>query len=196
MSVSNKNSITPPSCGMTLKKKREELHLSIPDVAKQLNLKDSIIESLEKDSYQEFDCNLYVIGHTRSYARLLKIDENILIENLLKENPHLHQMPDDLHVNRKSKTAEKKSARFVHLIIIFIILGLMIWYHSNFINDLESSISATIPENNKSDTDVNPMKEITPVAEEPATDVTDRADTKNTIDVIETAKTLQDNRYY
>lgn len=59
--------------GERLRRARECAGLDICDVAKQLNLLPAQVRALEEGRYEQFPGDLYVKGHMRSYARLLKL---------------------------------------------------------------------------------------------------------------------------
>ena len=68
------------SPGTILAATRKELNWSIEDVAANLNLRASVIEALEADDYTQLPGPTFVRGYQRSYARLLGIDENQVVE--------------------------------------------------------------------------------------------------------------------
>lgn len=72
-----KASFTP---GELLRSQRETLELSVQQVADTLNLTMHFIRSLESDSYEKLPGDVFVRGYIRSYARLLRLDPDQLIE--------------------------------------------------------------------------------------------------------------------
>jgi len=68
------------SIGQRLKSGREEKGLSLSDVVKQLNLASDIIEALESDNTEALPGAVFVQGYLRSYAKIIGIDAEPLIE--------------------------------------------------------------------------------------------------------------------
>src|SRR3954468_19680286 len=70
------------SIGAELTRVREERGLSISDVAQQLKFAPRQLEALEQDSFEVLPGGTFVRGMVRSYARLLKLDPEPLVERL------------------------------------------------------------------------------------------------------------------
>jgi len=56
---------------------------SLEDVAGDLNLKVRVIEGLESGDYSELPERTYIRGYLRSYARLLRISEDIILDDMV-----------------------------------------------------------------------------------------------------------------
>ena len=69
--------ITAGSC---LKRKREELGLSLPDLSKKLGIKHEYLENLEEGNYAQLPPQVYVRGFIKSYSNLLGIDAPQLVK--------------------------------------------------------------------------------------------------------------------
>ncbi len=67
------------SVGETLTRAREAMGLSIDDCAQQLKFASRKIEALEQGRYDELPGGTFARGMLRSYARLLKLDANLLV---------------------------------------------------------------------------------------------------------------------
>lgn len=85
--------ITP---GLVLARKRVELKLSLAQVAKELKLKQAIIQSLENPDQNYSDLSVYQRGYLKSYARLLDLD----VSDLLNE-------PAPKHVAQKTDLVQR-----------------------------------------------------------------------------------------
>ena len=72
----------PPSPGIRLQTRRLKNEWSIEDVAADLNLRIEVIAALEADDYSKLPERTYVRGYLRSYARLLGIQEDEVLEEL------------------------------------------------------------------------------------------------------------------
>jgi len=65
-----------------LKTKRLELGMEISEAASYLKIRVQDIEAIENDDHGSITKHLYILGAIRSYAKLLKIDQNILEEKI------------------------------------------------------------------------------------------------------------------
>ncbi len=70
----------PPGPGKSLGQARADLGLSREDVARQLHLKPQHIVALEGDDYQSLPGATYVRGYLRSYAQLLGLSAEPILE--------------------------------------------------------------------------------------------------------------------
>lgn len=75
--------------GARLQAARRRAGLEIADVARQLNLLEWQVNALEQDRYEKFPADLFVKGYLRSYARLLKLDVDRVLNayNLQRPRP-------------------------------------------------------------------------------------------------------------
>ena len=73
------------TAGEVLRKKRENIGLSIDHIANQLNLDPKLLELLEKNDYEKFNIETYLKGYLRAYAKVLDLDDDMVI-NLYKES--------------------------------------------------------------------------------------------------------------
>ena len=72
------------SLGVTLREARERLGLSVTDVADQIKFAPRQIEALEADDLTQLPEITFVRGFVRSYARILHLDAQVLLEMLPK----------------------------------------------------------------------------------------------------------------
>ena len=70
------------SVGAELARAREERGLSIADVAQQLKFAPRQLEALEQDHYDQLPGGTFARGMVRSYARLLKLEVEPLVERM------------------------------------------------------------------------------------------------------------------
>ncbi len=69
-----------PGAGQQLKRARQEQNLAVAEVAAELHLDEWQILALENEEYARIGAPVYVRGHLRNYAALLKIDSDALFE--------------------------------------------------------------------------------------------------------------------
>lgn len=77
---STQNSTTQSAPGALLKAAKIQANYSSEQVASRLNLTVELIESIERDDYQESISPAFYRGYLRSYAQLVQIDADELIE--------------------------------------------------------------------------------------------------------------------
>ena len=73
------------SVAAQLREAREALGLSIHQVAEVTKIRTDHIEALEEGNYNVFSAQVYIRGFVRTYARLLRLDENRLTVTLDEE---------------------------------------------------------------------------------------------------------------
>ena len=78
----NNTSVRTPSVGSSLRETREQLGMSVNDVANRIKFAPKQIESLEADDYVRLPEAAFVRGFVRSYARLLQLDPAVLLASL------------------------------------------------------------------------------------------------------------------
>lgn len=86
-------SVPPLSVGKTLCEAREQLGLSVNDVANRIKFAPRQIEALEADDYVRLPEAAFVRGFVRSYARLLGLDPTSLLSSL----PSSHAQAASMH---------------------------------------------------------------------------------------------------
>jgi len=75
------------SAGAALAAAREEMNLSISDVARHLKLTSAQIEALEEGAYERLPGRVFVRGFLRNYAKLLGVDPQPLLRRIEHEMP-------------------------------------------------------------------------------------------------------------
>jgi len=73
--------------GAGLRTARQRAGFEIADVARQLNLLEWQVNALEQDRYEKFPADLFVKGYLRSYARLLKLDVDQVLNAYCLQRP-------------------------------------------------------------------------------------------------------------
>lgn len=72
--------------GNFLRRHREQVGLSIADVAASLNLRHTVIEAIERDDYSSIAKLVFVRGYLRAYAKMLNLPSNDIIRAFNKLN--------------------------------------------------------------------------------------------------------------
>src|SRR3954471_707320 len=88
------------SPGAMLAAAREELNLSVSDVARHLKLSPAQVEALEEGAYDRLPGRVFVRGFLRNYAKLLGIDPQPLLRTIE------HEMPQPVPVDEAPPSTE------------------------------------------------------------------------------------------
>jgi cytoskeleton protein RodZ len=67
--------------GMALKSARRQQEMSLADVSRRLNISSDFLASLEAGTFDDLPGPAYVTGFLRSYARLVGIDSDALVDS-------------------------------------------------------------------------------------------------------------------
>jgi cytoskeletal protein RodZ len=65
--------------GAALRDAREQRGLTVPDVARSINLRETVVTAIEHDDFTLCGGDVYARGHLRAYARLLGLDPGPLV---------------------------------------------------------------------------------------------------------------------
>lgn len=99
--------ITP---GPMLRQAREQLGLTTQQVAQRLNLRQSVVQGIEKDVYEANMSITYIRGYIRNYARLVGLDEQQLNESL--DAVYKTETTQDMQSFSGRTTREKNDSRW------------------------------------------------------------------------------------
>ncbi|WP_154203178.1 cytoskeleton protein RodZ [Vibrio harveyi] len=177
--------------GTILKNKRESLGMTQKHVADRLRLRVSVIEDIENNRFEEQQVTTFTRGYLRSYAKLVGLDEKIVLA-ALEQTSEVHVKPQETEMqsfSRKTKH-EKHNSRIMLLTwaIAIVITGISAawWWQNQQENGLAQLSSETAEtEHVANDADIDQMSadeliastpaEIAPVSAAPA--VVSEADT-------------------
>ncbi len=121
------------SPGQQLKRERESQGLSREEIASSLNLRPAVIQGLEEDSYYEVPVAAYRRGYLRSYASLLGIDEQPVLEAYRAHfgSADGERKVTPVHVTRPPSRLGAWLFRLVSLLVIAGLIGLtLLWWQS------------------------------------------------------------------
>ena len=123
--------VTPQvSLGRILREARERLGLSVADVANQIKFATRQIEALESDNFQQLQGATFLRGFVRSYAKILHLDAQPLLEQLPLDKPVQQQLtPESVEMPFPAMLTVRRqnliwSGAAVLLGVIIVIFGL------------------------------------------------------------------------
>ena len=107
--------------GVTLKTARESFNKSLFDLSKLTNLSVKQLTLLEENKFDEIGEGVFVIGFLRIYAKVLRINPNLIIDAYKSnyDNVSLEQSIKDVDDSSESKS---KNVFFLKNIIITIVV--------------------------------------------------------------------------
>lgn len=123
--------------GSILAAERKKQNKTVEDISSMLNLSVTQIKTIELDQAEGLPEPTYVRGYIRSYAKLLGLEPDDVLQHysnpVWKQAQSLDDIPKNLNNPKRSyKKKKRKSGKFLKLLILAsIIFGL--WY-SGFLN--------------------------------------------------------------
>ncbi|MBY5992828.1 cytoskeleton protein RodZ [Ferrimonas balearica] len=122
----NENTVETP--GPLLKAAREQAGLTTQQVAQRLNLRHSVVQGMEDDSFEPGTSVTYIRGYVRNYARLVGLDEARLNQAL----DALHQVEATPNMQSFSRRTNQQKTDNRWMMATWIIaagiVGLVIWW--------------------------------------------------------------------
>jgi len=127
------NNIPESSIGELLRKKREEMKLTMEEVYRHTKISMEVLRSLEQDDLESFESEAYLKGFLRNYAQFLKLDMDVVMMTLERQRGQMRLGKGALwDIEETLKEEKLKSPKLISRILvpllIIIILLLSILY--------------------------------------------------------------------
>jgi len=127
--------VTPPvSLGKMLREARERIGLSVADVANQIKFAPRQIEALEADDFQHLPEMTFVRGFVRSYAKILDMDVQPLLEALPQTNaPPMPLIPVSVEVpfpDAHSVNWQNLIWLGITLLLAVLVVAFAVWHYT------------------------------------------------------------------
>lgn len=149
---------TIPSAGPgeILRKHRESFGLTPADVAIRLRLRTCFIDALEQNDYQKIPNLVFARGYLRSYARILQLSENDIVQKF----EQLQLTDNSSAVRSPLRNSFKKPPSKEHSTLPWIMLGvaIIIFVIAGFWKPLTQQIGHTLLGSPSSDTVVETIQ--------------------------------------
>ena len=120
---------TPDSIGPTLRRAREAVGYSVSDVAERMRLNRHQIENLEAERFELFPVSVFLRGYLTSYARLVGIDAEPLLDAYDRRGfgpPQLHSKEDTERTTGRGSELTVTITTVV-VIAVLIVLSALWW---------------------------------------------------------------------
>jgi cytoskeletal protein RodZ len=116
----------PSKSGLILKSAREEMSLSLEQVAHKLHLRPAVVKAIEEENYNEFSSDVFLKGYFRTYCRLVNLHEarmmDVLEQQLLSRKKLEEQ---EKQVANKVIQLRKRKKLFVTVAVFCVCLFLI-----------------------------------------------------------------------
>ena len=177
------------SPGEIFRQARENLNLSLEDVAKEISLRPSILQQLENNEFiQKSTPAIFVKGYVRSYAKFLRLSDSVWENITFAENDK-----NDLSKNARSTrevnqySSHSRWVGRLSIIVLILVLGMtgLWWWQSYQQNNQErddlvqSYVTST--ENNQSATALVTTEESNKIAPETTAPVSQPVEITNNV---------------
>ncbi|MDQ1093081.1 cytoskeleton protein RodZ [Xanthomonas sacchari] len=123
-------------CGQQLREAREAAGLSIDDVGGRLRMPVHVVQALESEQWQRLGAPVFVRGQLRSYARLLGVDLEPLLQTAQIAPVQPVELISHTHTPPLRRMLESATRRMVY-VVITAGLAVPVWYatRSHFADD-------------------------------------------------------------
>ena len=151
------------SAGQLLSSAREEWGLSVAEVATCLNLSSATITALEQDIYDHLPGSTFARGYLRAYAKLLKLDQEKIMDCIDLESEQVNEIPATktaLRSTRHRTWSKKRGGFLISVLLATGILAGLTWYALYRLPDLDMykvQDVFNLPAPGASDDEANPI---------------------------------------
>lgn len=138
----------PALPGQRLQKTREDMRLSRDEVAHHLHLDVQVVKALEEDNFASLPSPAYVCGYLRSYARMLKLSENEIVNSYRKgQDISSCLVPDNIDIkpSRVENPAVKKNILIFLLVAALLVIAVVAVEKFDLLNKKQPGGSEQIP---------------------------------------------------
>ena len=124
--------------GLPLKEAREKAGLSIAEAAQSLLIPEDIVSAIENSQIEKLPGATFVVGYIRSYARILNVSADDVIESYNKILPVGDQIPSTPFVPAEQKDAGNKTA-VIMIVSIILLLIIAWWFQADTVTDTKKT---------------------------------------------------------
>lgn len=118
---------TGPRCGERLAAAREELQISVVEIAKELHLDEQKVQALEVNDFAPLGAPVFAKGHLKKYAQLVKVN----VDDILFDYHQLTRSegPPPVVSNRKApKMSASPTPWIATAVIILVVAAVAAWF--------------------------------------------------------------------
>lgn len=132
-------------CGQYLRDARQAAGLTVDEVATRLRMPLQVVRALEQEDWQRLGAPVFVRGQLRSYARLLNVDLEPLLQQARLEQVEPVKLVSHAHTPRGRRLIESAARRAVYVVITGVLV-VPVWYatRSHFADPAPSTASLDV----------------------------------------------------
>ena len=116
-----------PRCGERLAAAREELQISIVEIAKELHLDEQKVQALEANDFEPLGAPVFAKGHLKKYAQLVKVDIDDILFDYHKmtrsEGP-----PPVVSTRKAPKLPASPTPWIATAVILLVVAAVAVWF--------------------------------------------------------------------
>ncbi|MEM7407757.1 MAG: RodZ domain-containing protein [Pseudomonadota bacterium] len=116
--------------GQRLRQGREAVNLSVEEVAARLHLDARTISCLEGDQYDDLPAPTFVRGYLRSYARLLNIPAEPIIDGFDRRGLEPPALVADISTHEEARSTDAPMRVATIALTVLMFAGVMLWWQT------------------------------------------------------------------
>lgn len=119
--------VTP---GVLLQEARISLQLTRADIAKRLNLKDALIEDIERNEFDDMPSIIFARGYLKAYAKLVHVSQSDVLEafEYLSSAEQQQLKMQSFSHGSSQRALDKWLKLFSYLVLVVIIVMAVVWW--------------------------------------------------------------------
>lgn len=134
------------NAGESLRAAREAAGMSLAEVGAQLHMQVRIVQALEAGDWQRLGAPVFVRGQLRSYARLMKVDLEPLLDQVRMAPVQPVQLVSRSHTSHFQRIAESIGRRAVYAVMtVALVIPVWLATQSHFGKDPRATASLDAP---------------------------------------------------
>ncbi|OZG73840.1 hypothetical protein BTA51_08575 [Hahella sp. CCB-MM4] len=166
--------------GSRLKRAREDRGWSIPETAEKLHVIPRYVRAIEDGDYGQLPGLVFLKGYVRSYARLVSLSEDRLIEDLEQEllmssDPMIEPSGAATSPAGFSESADKGGRKWAVLLILVVLAGIGYFGWQNFNESLKGETDAPLATETTGSSDGSAFESDAEIKPEPETAPSDQS---------------------
>ena len=120
--------------GESLQKERELRGITLGEISQDTKVHTRFLEAIEHDDLSVLPAKAFAKGFLRSYARLVGLDEEMVIANFEYYHQMLQTKEDHRHTRNHLNTEPRHRLMFFVLLFLIVVLTAIILYYQGYLN--------------------------------------------------------------
>ncbi|GAK59438.1 hypothetical protein U27_06423 [Candidatus Vecturithrix granuli] len=120
--------------GVFLRKERELRGMTLEEISHQTKVHTRFLEAIELDDFSLLPAKAFAKGFLRSYARMVGLDEELVITNFEYCHRTLQTKEESDHVRKHAESQPRHRLVFLTLMLIIVVLtAIIILYYQGYL---------------------------------------------------------------